>query len=253
MRTFADLTGKLALVTGSSRGIGRAIALGLARQGAALYVHATGETPQMLETLHLLAALGAKAQAVYGDFAEVAAAGKITAQMAEAFGMPDILILNASYQIRSPWMEITPEAFDTQMHIDCLSSLQLMQRCVPAMQQKGWGRIITVGSVQQVKPHPEMAVYAAAKQAQLSITQNLALQLAPLGITVNNFAPGTIFTDRNLDALSDVAYRQKVEHDIPVGFIGTPEDCVAPVIMLCSEEARYLTGVDLLADGGKHL
>lgn len=251
MKKLCDLTGKLALVTGSSRGIGRAIALGLARQGADVYVHCRERNAQAEETVRMIADSKARSCAVYGDLADSRAVSDMIPQM--AFGLPDILVLNASYQIRSPWLAVTPAEFDLQMRIDCFSSLQLMQLCAPAMQAKGWGRIVTVGSVQQVKPHPEMVVYAAAKQAQLSMARNLALQLAPYGITVNNFAPGTIYTDRNSEVLADAGYRAGVERDIPMGFIGDPEDCVAPVLMLCSDEARYITGEDLLADGGKHL
>ena len=253
MATLCDLRGKLALVTGSSRGIGHSIALGLARQGADVYVHCSAESPRATEATAAVSELGVRARLVCGDFSNGNAAGSVARQMRESLGMPDILVLNASYQIRAPFLQITPEAFDLQMHIDCLSSLQLMQLCVPAMREKGWGRIVTVGSVQQVKPHPEMLVYAAAKQAQLSMARNLALQLAPYGITVNNFAPGAIYTDRNKDALANADYLRQVEQGIPMGFIGDPEDCVAPVVMLCSREARYITGEDLLADGGKHL
>ncbi len=253
MNNLFDLSGKLALVTGSSRGIGRAIALGLARQGAAVYVNGTKPSAKAEETLAALTAPGARAAAVYGDLADAQAAASIAEQMRSSLGLPDILVLNASYQIRSPWPQITPEQFDLQMHIDCLSSLQLIQQCVPAMREKGWGRIVTIGSVQQAKPHPEMVVYAAAKQAQLSMVRNLALQLAPYGITVNNFAPGAILTDRNTEALADAAYRKQVEGRIPAGYIGDPEDCVAPVVMLCGNGARFLTGENLMADGGQHL
>ena len=253
MNNLFDLSGRLALVTGSSRGIGRAIALGLAGQGADVYVHGVKPGAQAEETLRELAAFPVRSHAVYGDLAEPETAERIAEQMQKSGGLPDILVLNASWQIRSPWQEITPAEFDLQMHIDCLSSLQLIQRCVPAMREKGWGRIVAIGSVQQVKPHPDMLVYAAAKQAQLSMVRNLAAQLAPLGITVNNFAPGAIFTDRNTEVLSDAAYRKRVEDGIPMGFIGEPEDCVAPVLMLCGDGGRYITGEDILADGGGHL
>lgn len=248
-----DLSNRVALVTGSNRGIGYALALGLAQLGADVYIHCRKRGQQADDVLRQIADMGVRGQVIYGDLALVDAAGQMKEQMEASMGLPDILVLNASYQIRSPLESVTKADFDLQMQVDLFSSLQLMQVCIPAMQAKRWGRIVTIGSIQQVKPHPEMLPYAAAKMGQLSMVQNLAAQLAPCGITVNNVAPGTIFTDRNTEVLSDAAYKKKVEDDIPMRYIGKPEDCVAPVVMLCSNEARYITGVDLLVDGGKHL
>jgi NAD(P)-dependent dehydrogenase (short-subunit alcohol dehydrogenase family) len=121
------------------------------------------------------------------------------------------------------------------------------------MQKNKWGRIITVGSVQQSKPHKDMLVYASTKEAQMNIVKNLAKQLAPWGITINNISPGVIYTDRNKTALDDSIYMKEVLNNIPCGYIGKPEDCVGSMLFLCSEEARYITGIDLLVDGGLHL
>jgi NAD(P)-dependent dehydrogenase (short-subunit alcohol dehydrogenase family) len=107
--------------------------------------------------------------------------------------------------------------------------------------------------VQETKPHPDMLVYSASKAAQTNMVQSLALQLAKEGITVNNVAPGVIYTDRNVEALSDAAYAQKVKDSIPVGFYGEPEDCAGIVSLLCSEEGRYITGQSLYIDGGKSI
>lgn len=248
-----DLSGRIALVTGSNRGIGRALLLGLAAQGADVYVHCRQACDSADETAAGARRLGVRAACIHADLADGDAHLQLQAQMELALGMPDLLVLNASFQIRKKWMEVEDGDFDAQMRVDCLSSLRLIQTCVPAMEQKGFGRIVTIGSVQQRRPHPEMLVYAAAKVAQVSMVHSLALQLAPCGITVNNVAPGTIYTDRNTEALADAAYHEKVRRDTPMGYIGTPEDCVAPVVMLCAGEARYITGADLLVDGGKHL
>lgn len=248
-----DLSGRVALVTGSNRGIGRALLMGLAAQGADVYVHCRGACESASKTAAEAARLGVRVASVYADLAAEDAHLQLQAQMEQALGMPDLLVLNASFQIRRNWMEVDAGDFDAQMHVDCLSSLRLIQACVESMKRKGFGRIVTIGSVQQRKPHPEMLVYAAAKVAQVSMVHSLALQLAPWGITVNNVAPGTIYTDRNTEALADETYHEKVRLDTPMGYIGTPEDCVAPVVMLCSEEARYITGADLFVDGGKHL
>ena len=129
----------------------------------------------------------------------------------------------------------------------------LIQAVAEHMKARKWGRIITIGSVQEAKPHPDMLVYSASKAAQTNMVQSLALQLAKDGITVNNVAPGVIYTDRNVKALSDAAYAQKVKDSIPVGFYGEPEDCAGIVSLLCSEEGRYITGQSLYVDGGKSI
>ena len=121
------------------------------------------------------------------------------------------------------------------------------------MKKMGWGRIITIGSVQEAKPHPDMLVYSATKAAQTNMVKSLALQLAKDGITVNNVAPGVIYTDRNMEALADPVYAKKVMDSIPVGFYGEPEDCAGIVELLCSDKGRYITGQSIYVDGGKSL
>jgi NAD(P)-dependent dehydrogenase (short-subunit alcohol dehydrogenase family) len=121
------------------------------------------------------------------------------------------------------------------------------------MQKQAWGRIITVGSVQQRKPHKDMLVYAASKAAQENMVRNLAKQLAPCGVTVNNVAPGVIETPRNSEALSDKEYAKQVLNGIPVGYAGAPQDCNGLILMLCSDAGRYITGADILIDGGMSL
>ena len=105
--------------------------------------------------------------------------------------------------------------------------------------------------MQERKPHPNMLIYSASKAAQTNMVQSLSLQLAPFGITVNNVAPGVIYTDRNIAVLADEAYAKKVTDSIPVGFYGKPEDMAGMVSLLCSEEGRYITGQSIYVDGGK--
>ena len=140
-----------------------------------------------------------------------------------------------------------------QMQTNFASSLRLIQLCAPKMKEKGWGRVLTVGSVQQYKPHKDMLVYAASKAAQMNMVQNLAKQLAPFGITVNNLAPGVIATPRNDAALADPDYAPKVLSGIPMGYAGESQDCAGAALLLCSDEGRYITGIDLVVDGGMKL
>jgi NAD(P)-dependent dehydrogenase (short-subunit alcohol dehydrogenase family) len=131
--------------------------------------------------------------------------------------------------------------------------MELMQLAAPAMRERKWGRILTIGSVQEALPHPDMLVYAASKSAQESMTRNLARQLGGCGITVNNLAPGVILTDRNISRLGDEAYRQRVLDLIPTRTFGQPEDCAAAAVLLCSDAGRYINGANLFVDGGMQL
>ena len=174
-----------------------------------------------------------------------------TRELCETVKETDVLILNASLQYRTPWQEITTKACYEQLNCNFVSSMMLIQAVADNMKKKGWGRIVTIGSVQEAKPHPDMLVYSASKAAQTNMMQSLSLQLAKDGITVNNVAPGVIYTDRNVEALSDPEYAKKVTDSIPVGFYGEPEDCAGIVSLLCSDEGRYITGQNIFVDGGK--
>jgi len=173
--------------------------------------------------------------------------------LGEKIGSVDVLVLNASLQYRTPWQEITPDACYEQLNCNFVSSMLLIQAVADHMKAQKWGRIVTIGSVQEARPHPDMLVYSASKAAQTNMMQSLSLQLAKDGITVNNVAPGVIYTDRNVEALSDPDYARKVADSIPVGFYGKPEDCAGIVSLLCSEEGRYITGQNIFVDGGKSI
>ena len=239
--------GKRALVTGSSRGIGRAIAIQLAADGYEVIVHAAGNIAKAEETKAEIERVGGKAVTELADLRDITA----TRALAERVGNIDVLVLNASLQYRTHWDEITPEACYEQLNCNFVSSLILIQNCVADMKNKKWGRIITIGSVQEAKPHPDMLVYSASKATQTNMMRSLSLQLAGYGITVNNVAPGVIYTDRNIEALSDPVYAKKVTDSIPAGFYGKPEDCAGMVSLLCSEQGRYITGQSIYIDGGK--
>ena len=245
-----DLKGKTALVTGSGQGIGRAIALLLAKQGARVVVNWCSNDAVAQQTLDGITAVGGdyltwkydlSRDTIKEDWEQFARENNLAV---------DILVLNASVQFRNAWENITNEEFDKQMHVNVRASLALIQACVPTMRERKWGRIVTVGSVQQHRPNTAMAVYAATKAAQNNLVMTLCGQLAGDGITINNIAPGAIETVRNEKALSDAAYREKIEKSIPVGFVGQPGDIAPTVLLLCSDEGRYITGADIPIDGG---
>lgn len=238
---------KRALVTGSSRGIGRAIAIQLAKDGYYVFVHAAGNIEKARETAQIISDNGGKAEVVTADLCDT----KQTEALAKKVGDIDVLVLNASLQYRNKWQEITLDECYKQLNCNFVSSMLLIQAAVPYMKKNGWGRIVTVGSVQEAKPHPDMLIYSASKAAQTNMVHSLSLQLAKDGITVNNIAPGVIYTDRNVEALSDPDYAKKVTDSIPVGFYGEPEDCAGIVSLICSDSGRYITGQSIYVDGGK--
>ena len=240
---------KTALITGSSRGIGRAIALRLAKDGYKVILHGVRPSEKTEEVKRLIEKDGGEAEIVCADLT----VPEKLKNLLSAANTVDVLVLNASVQIKKRWEEITLPDCYTQLNSNFVSSLALIQAAVPYMKEKGWGRIITVGSVQETKPHPDMLIYSASKAAQTNMAKSLSLQLAPFGITVNNLAPGVIYTDRNLKALSDPEYAAKVTASIPAGFYGEPDDCAGLVSLLCSVEGRYITGQSIYVDGGKSM
>lgn len=240
---------KKALITGSSRGIGRAIALQLAHDGYHVIVHSSKCSEKAREVQSLIEQNVGSAEVVSADLCNISE----TQRLADSVRETDVLVLNASVQYRNKWENITLEECYHQLNCNLVSSLLLIQAVTPYMKSKKWGRIVTIGSVQEAKPHPDMLVYSASKAAQTNMVRSLAAQLAEFGITVNNVAPGVIYTDRNKDALADAEYATKVLKTIPAGYYGVPEDCAGIVSFLCSEESRYMTGQNIFVDGGKSI
>jgi len=247
-----DLTGRVALVTGASRGIGRALALGLAEAGADIAVHFAARDADARAVADVIRGMGRRAEIFGGDLGERDAATKLVAQVAEKFGRLDVIVLNASAEHRHPFDLMPAEDFVTEVDVNLRSTLALIAAARPYMAAQRWGRIVLIGSIQSVKPNPMLTVYAALKAAGVNLAKNLAKQFAGDGITVNVLSPGAIATDRNAAVLADPAYRARVEAQIPLQRIGEAEDCVGAALLLCSDAGRYITGVELFVDGGWH-
>jgi NAD(P)-dependent dehydrogenase (short-subunit alcohol dehydrogenase family) len=244
------LGGRTALVTGSTRGIGRALAEALARQGAAVAVHGTQAGDATLASIR---ERGGRAESFTADLGDAQACGHLVEQVEARLGPVDILLLNASFEARESWRSLTAEAIDRHWHVNFRSSLLLAQKVAPAMAAKGWGRIIGIGSIQEVRPNPALVAYAATKAAQATLIATLARELGPSGVTANNLAPGAIATDRNAAVLADPEYRDAVAKQIPAGRIGQVDDCVGACLLLASEAGSYINGQTLFVDGGWHL
>ncbi len=245
------LTGRTALVTGARREIGRAIALGLAGAGARVAVHHAGTEEEAADAAAVVAeiqAMGGRAAAFGQDFA-LDDAGHHLAAAVTAWAPIDILVLNASIELVEDFRTITRDRFDRQIAVNLRTTMELLQALVPPMAERGWGRVVTIGSVQQERPHPAMLVYAGTKAAQLNWTLSLARQFGGAGVTVNNLAPGAILTARNKVQMQTEA--GAIVQRIPVGRLGTPDDLVGAAMLLCSDAGRYINGVNLFVDGGR--
>ncbi len=247
------LNGRTALVTGARREIGRAIALALAGVGARLAIHHAGTAQEASDAAVVVATIeanGGSARAFAQDFAEDDAGTRLAASVT-AWAPVDILVLNASIEIPEDWQTVSGTHFDQQIAVNLRSTLELLQALVPPMAERGWGRVLTIGSVQQVMPHPAMMVYAGTKAAQFNWVLNLARQYGGRGVTVNNLAPGAILTARNEAQMQreGAALAQR----IPVGRLGAPDDLTGAALLLCSDAGRYITGGNLYVDGGRHI
>jgi len=248
-----DLTNRTALVTGARREIGRAIALALAGAGARLAIHHTGTTEETVDAEGVVREVeqgGGTARAFGQNFAEDEA-GRQLADAVSAWSPVDILVLNASIELPEPYQAISRERFDRQIAVNLRSPLELLQALVPPMGSRGWGRVVTIGSVQQVRPHPQMMVYAGTKAAQLNWAWNLARQFGGQGVTVNNLAPGAILTARNRAQMATEG--DALVQRIPTGRLGRPDDLAGAALLLCSDAGAYINGVNLYVDGGRSI
>lgn len=248
-----DLTGKTALVTGSARGIGRAIAAAYAEFGARVFVHGVKPSDPLSASLADCQAFNPACESVTGDLGDPAAVEAIFAHLRERNALPDILVANASIQKNIHWSKFDAAEAHHEMEVNFHATLRLFQLAYPKMKEQGWGRLIVVGSVQEQRPHPEMCVYAATKSALENLVRNVGRQVASEGITVNNICPGAFATDRNAAALSNPVYRERVMNAIPMHDVGHPEDAVGAALLLASDAGRYMTGSTVLIDGGLRL
>lgn len=222
-----DLTGKTALVTGSTRGIGKAIGDAFEEYGAKVIRHNT-------------------------KVCDLADADAVEAWL-KTLPPVDIVVCNASIQERMKWWEFAMDEARKEAQVNYLATLRIFQTAYPHMKAQKWGRLIVVGSVQERRPHPDMVAYAATKGAQENLVRNIARQVAAEGITVNNLCPGVFATDRNKEALADPVYSEKVLNAIPMHLAAEPEDAAGAALLLASDAGRYITGATILVDGGLSL
>lgn len=256
-----SLRGRRAFVTGGSVSIGRAIALALAEAGAGVAIQYAptadrdfGLPDAADATCRELQALSHLAVAIPADFAVPGAAKAAAAEAAGKLGGLDILVINASIQSRRPFTEVSPRETADQTAINFNATIELLQATVPAMAANGWGRVLSIGSVNAHRPDAELSVYAALKAAQGNLIKNLARQYAASGVTLNTLSPGLVATERNRWRRADAGEWQAIQQRAnPMGRAGRPEDMVGAALLFCSDAGAFITGADLLATGGGHL
>ena len=233
------------LITGSTQGIGKAIAAAFVKNGDEVIVHCSKDIEKAENVRKEIGAY----KAVVCDLSVI---DQVNALYGKTDAV-DCLILNASVQYKNNWQKVSEEELDSQIAVNLKSTFILMQKYIPSMKEKGFGRVVTIGSVNQYRNHPELTVYSATKCAVESLVRNVAKQVAPFGVTVNNVAPGAILTPRNQEVVDDVEKRSLLEKAIPSGRLGVPEDIVGAVMLLCSDKGSYITGADIVIDGGMRL
>ncbi|MFK3781225.1 SDR family NAD(P)-dependent oxidoreductase [Agrobacterium sp. NPDC089420] len=250
LESVFGLTGRTTLVTGSSRGIGAAIAEGLAGAGAHVILH--GVKPGATAAVqHRIVAGGGTAQELAGDLSEPGA-GRDLIERAEAIAPVDILVINASAQINAVLSELTPDDLAFQLAVNLGSTVDMLQAALPRMAARKWGRVVSIGSVNQLRPKGIVTAYAATKAAQHNLIQSQARDYARDNVLLNTLAPGLIDTDRNAHRRDEDpdGWAEYVRTLNWMGRAGQPEEMVGAAIFLSSQACSFMTGETIFLTGG---
>jgi 3-oxoacyl-[acyl-carrier protein] reductase len=245
--------GKVALVTGGSRGIGRATVIEFARAGARIVINYLRDESGAREAAGEAERLGAETMTVQGDVRSLLEAASIAQRCAERFGSLDILVCNAGLWHGSPVEEMSEELWESVLDTNLKGTWTIVRAAVPLMKGKGEGSIIIVSSTAGQRGEAFYSNYAASKGGQIAFTKALAVELAPENIRVNAVAPGWVQTEMTAQVLSDTLSREKIEAEIPLGRVASATDIARPIVFLASDWARHITGEVLSINGGSVL
>lgn len=243
------LNGKVALITGASKGLGKAMALALAGAGAKLAL-ASRNREQLEQVAHAVQALGAEAAVFQADVAKEDQVAKLERDVIAKFGRLHILINNAGINVRKEITDFTLEEWNSVMNTNVTSVFLMCRAFVPHMRGHGYGRIINMTSIMSWVSLPGRTAYSASKTALLGVTRALALELAADGITVNGISPGPFATEMNTQLMQNPEINQQFISKIPLDRWGRVEEIGQLALYLCSEDAGFITGTDVLIDGG---
>ena len=245
------LQGKVALVTGSGQGIGQAIAVRLARDGARVVVEDRSDNAAAEQTLAAVREAGSDGCVVAGDISDAQVDRRAIEQAVAAMGRLDVLVNNAGIEKRADFLDVTEADFDAVLGVNLRGAFFATQAFARHVRERGGGgAVVNISSVHEELPFPHFASYAASKGAVKMLMRNLSIELAPLGIRVNNIAPGAVKTPINAALMSNRQELDALLANIPLRRLGSPEDVANAAAFLVSDEAAYVTGTTLFVDGG---
>lgn len=244
-----NLTGKVALITGGSKGLGKAMARGLAEAGADIVISSRHESELRPALDEILAGTGRKGRYLVADMSSREQVQQLARSAVEFLGRVDILVNNAGTNKPQAIDAITDEVWDDVLEINLSSIMVLTRALVPQMKQRRWGRIIHISSIMGFLSKEKRNIYSATKSALLGLARASAIDLGEFGITVNCIAPGPILTDLPRSVLSDQEM-QAFSHHTALGRWGKPEELIGPALLLASDAGSYITGATIVVDGG---
>ncbi len=247
--TLFDLRGRTALVTGGSKGIGRAIAALLADAGADLFLCARNQEPLVEAAEQIRVESGVRVETLAADMARRDDVLRVADASQERFGKIDVLVNNAGWNIPQAIDEIQDDDWNLLVELNLNNVMALTRAVVPSMKQQGWGRVIHISSIMALASTPKRNAYSATKAALIALAKASALDLGPFGITVNCIAPGPIATEMPMSILSK-EQQDALAARTAVGRWGTPEDIAPTALLLATEAGRYITGECIVVDGG---
>jgi len=245
------LQDRVAVVTGAATGIGRAIATAIASEGAAVVIDYVGDSALSNAAVQAIQTAGGKALAVSADVANPDQVNQLIQKTIESFGRLDILVNNAGLEYKHPFPEFPFDLWQKVIAVDLTGPFLCAQAAAKAMiRQGGGGRIINISSIHEDLPMPTNAPYCAAKGGLRMLMRTIAVELAPYKITVNNIAPGAIYTPIDADIESNTEIEGKLMAEIPLGRWGKPEEVAGLAVFLASDSGSYCTGSTYFIDGG---
>jgi len=247
------LSGRVAVVTGGSRGIGRSVVELLSGSGVDVAINYVHDELAAEQTVAIAKAKGVKAIAVQADVSKLVEAEQLIQTTVESLGRVDFLICNAGIWEGAPVEEISEELWDKSLEINLKGTWTVCRAAVPSMKRQRFGRIVIVSSTAGQRGEANVSNYAASKGGQISFTKSLSTELGKFGINVNCVAPGWVDTEMSAGPLKDETQLKSILQGIPVGRVATPEDIAGPIVFLCSEWARHITGEVLNINGGSVL
>lgn len=248
-----DLKGRVAVVTGGSRGIGRAAIDCFVKLGANVVINYLKDKQSAADAISSVQKNGSEAIAVQADVSRPADAERLIDATVERFGRLDFLVCNAGIWEGATIDEMNEAIWDRTIDLNLKGTWAVCHAAVPHMKRNRFGRIVIVSSTAGQRGEANVSNYAASKGGQIAFTKSLAAELGPFGINVNSVAPGWVDTDMCADVFADKSFRKSIEDAIPVGRVATPEDIAWPIIFLCSEWARHINGEILNVNGGSVL